>query len=539
MKQVFLNIGDEVASYRIESFVARGGMAMVYRARDIRLDRSVALKLLAPELSQNENFRQRFMRESRLAAACDHPNIIPIYEAGETDDRLFIAMRYVEGFDLRALLDRDGPLEFDRAMDLFFQVGLALDAAHGHGLVHRDVKPGNILVASGAGRDDTDHVYLTDFGLTKRSMSLTGYTTAGHFLGTIDYIAPEQIAGKAVDARADIYALACVLYEALASVPPFQRDNDAALLWAHLSEPPPRLTLRRPDLAEEVDNVFAQALAKEPGDRFSTCRDFLSALLRPLADSTVGINQHRPPSASATPSMEDSLTADQEQEGLQSLTAPPTVQVRATGGRSQVSASSRSPAVRWLRLFVPAAVIAFAVVAAVFLLRPDGDSLSSTFTSTAVGVSFKYPGGWGSRDEGVDIVLSARVADAEALFVQNDWAGIRAALNTAPEGTSGLYTSYNTSLADPVGLEDILQEQLLPRRVTTLTSLPAGINVGGLPAREYEGNLMDPDSGGTGLHFQIYVVPSKSAQFTFFAPLDRFNEQRKLFMRVIRTVQFR
>ncbi|MFF7236608.1 serine/threonine-protein kinase [Streptomyces collinus] len=271
-------IGCRVASYLVESEVGRGGMAVVYRARDLRLDRTVALKLLAPELARNDTFRQRFTHESRVAAAIDHPHIVPVFEAGETDGVLYIAMRYVPGRDLRHLLDERGPLTFDAAVRIAAQVASALDAAHEHGLVHRDVKPGNVLVARGTDSDHPEHVYLTDFGLTKKSLSLTGFTSVGQFVGTLDYVAPEQISGRPVDGRCDVYGLACVVYETLAGRPPFQREDDMALLWAHQYDEPPPLTGARPDVARTVDAVFARALAKSPDTRYDTCLDFITAL---------------------------------------------------------------------------------------------------------------------------------------------------------------------------------------------------------------------------------------------------------------------
>ncbi|MFI6010274.1 serine/threonine-protein kinase [Streptomyces sp. NPDC051243] len=276
-------IGRQVASYRIEHEIGRGGMAVVYRARDLRLDRTVALKLLAPELARNDTFRRRFTHESRTAAAIDHPHIVPVYEAGETDGVLYIAMRYVAGSDLRHLLDREGPLPSPAALRIAAQVASALDAAHEHGLVHRDVKPGNILVARGMDSDHPEHVYLTDFGLTKKSLSLTGFTTVGQFVGTLDYVAPEQISGKPVDARCDVYGFACVVYECLSGHPPFQRDEDMALLWAHQYDEPPPLTEERPDLAPTVDAVFAMALAKTPDDRHDDCLAFVADLRAAVA----------------------------------------------------------------------------------------------------------------------------------------------------------------------------------------------------------------------------------------------------------------
>ncbi|WP_327312344.1 serine/threonine-protein kinase [Streptomyces sp. NBC_01235] len=271
-------VGRQVAGYRIEREIGRGGMAVVYRARDLRLDRTVALKLLAPELARNDTFRKRFTHESRVAAAIDHPHIVPVFEADETDGVLYIAMRYVEGSDLRHLLDREGPLPLPKAVRIAAQVASALDAAHEHGLVHRDVKPGNILVSRGTDSDHPEHVYLTDFGLTKKSLSLTGFTTVGQFVGTLDYVAPEQISGRPVDGRCDVYGFACVVYECLASRPPFLRDDDMALLWAHQNADPTPLTEVRPDLPPYLDAVFARALAKNPEARHPTCGAFVADL---------------------------------------------------------------------------------------------------------------------------------------------------------------------------------------------------------------------------------------------------------------------
>ncbi|MGK5549671.1 serine/threonine-protein kinase [Streptomyces sp. URMC 127] len=270
--------GRRIAGYEVEGELGRGGMAVVYRARDLRLGRIVALKLLAPELARNDTFRRRFGHESRVAAAIDHPHIVPVFEAGEADGVLYIAMRYVAGLDLRALLDRDGPLPPVVACRIAGQVASALDAAHAHDLVHRDVKPGNILVTEGTDSDHPEHVYLTDFGLTKKSLSLTGYTRVGQFVGTLDYVAPEQIAGKPVDGRCDVYSLGCVVFEMLTGAPPFRREDDMALLWAHQYDAPPRLSERVPGLPAAADDVLAKALAKTPAERFDSCLRFVAAL---------------------------------------------------------------------------------------------------------------------------------------------------------------------------------------------------------------------------------------------------------------------
>ncbi|WP_129305931.1 serine/threonine-protein kinase [Streptomyces sp. L2] len=281
-------VGTRIAGYEVQRELGRGGMAVVYRARDLRLERTVALKLLAPEMARNDTFRRRFTHESRVAAAIDHPHIVPIFEAGETDGVLYIAMRYVSGLDLRALLDREGALPVDTALRIAGQVASALDAAHQHDLVHRDVKPGNILVAEGTDSAHPEHIYLTDFGLTKKSLSLTGFTTVGEFVGTLDYVAPEQISGRPVDGRCDLYSLACVVFEVLTGGPPFVRDEDIALLWAHQYDSPPAVSEVRPGLPPALDDVLARALAKVPEDRFDSCLEFVGALRSALAGGAAG-----------------------------------------------------------------------------------------------------------------------------------------------------------------------------------------------------------------------------------------------------------
>jgi serine/threonine protein kinase len=268
--------GSRIAGYRLEERIGQGGMAVVFRARDQRLGRLVALKILAPELAGDAEFQRRFTRESRAAAAIDDPHIVPVFAAGEADGMLFIAMRYVAGGDAHSLLNREGPLPPDRVADIISPVASALDAAHRAGLVHRDVKPSNMLMDVLPGRPD--HVYLSDFGLSKAVASTSGMTRAGMVLGTLDYISPEQIAGKPVDGRADEYALACSAFELLAGGPPFRRDEPMAAMYAHLSESPPQLASRRPGLPPKVDGVLSKALAKAPGDRYASCGQFADAL---------------------------------------------------------------------------------------------------------------------------------------------------------------------------------------------------------------------------------------------------------------------
>jgi serine/threonine-protein kinase len=251
--------------FEIERELGHGGMGVVYVAREKGLDRQVALKLLTPQLAAEPQFRERFEREARLVAALEHPNIVPIYAAGEIADELFIAMRLVPGEDLQQRLDREGALEPERAVALGAGVAGALDAAHGAGLVHRDVKPSNILLAGGG----QDGVFLTDFGLVReRERKLTA---SGALLGTLDYMAPEQIDGADVDARADQYGLACLLFAALTGRPPFAGRSDAQTLVAHMSAPPPKASEQRPGLPPAVDAVLERGMAKQPQDRYPSC----------------------------------------------------------------------------------------------------------------------------------------------------------------------------------------------------------------------------------------------------------------------------
>src|SRR5437763_6384195 len=274
-------------------------MGVVYRATHVHLGREVALKLLAPQLSGNDEFRRRFLRESQLAASLDHPNVITVYDAGDFNGTLYIAMRYVEGIDLAQLLREQGRLEPLAAVSLLDQVAAALDAAHEHGLVHRDVKPANVMIASG-------RCYLTDFGLTKQAAGAASLslTRTGSFLGTLHYAAPEQIEGREITAQTDVYALGCVLHECLTGSPPFTKDSEVALLYAHLSEPPPPPSQLRPELPRAIDDVVAKALAKSPEDRYGTCAELMAAARAALTEGagpTVLAQPPAPPTVLAQP----------------------------------------------------------------------------------------------------------------------------------------------------------------------------------------------------------------------------------------------
>jgi serine/threonine-protein kinase len=264
--------GDVFGGYRIEAVAGRGGMGVVYRAVQLDGGRVVALKLIASDRAADPEFRQRFQREQHLAAAIDHPNVVPVHGVGEEDGQLYLAMRYVRGTDLHELIRSEGPLSAARAAAIVRQVAAALDAAHAAGLVHRDVKPANVLVAGG-GADE--RAYLSDFGLSRLQASDTRLTQTGGWIGTTDFTSPEQLRGEHVDARADVYSLGCVLFTTLAGRPPFVRDTVPATILAHLSDPPPRAT--EIGAPEGFDRVIARALAKEPAERYPSAGDLARA----------------------------------------------------------------------------------------------------------------------------------------------------------------------------------------------------------------------------------------------------------------------
>jgi tRNA A-37 threonylcarbamoyl transferase component Bud32 len=275
--------GTVIADFRVMSLIGEGAMGTVYLAEDVASGRRVALKLLAPDLARDDRFRQRFLRESRVAAGLDHPHIVPTVGAGEKDGFLYLAMAYIDGSDLRELLRHERRLEPERTVELIAQVAGALDAAHAAGLVHRDVKPGNILIA---GDPDGGRAFICDFGLARHVSSVSSLTGERGFVGTIDYVPPEQIEGGTIDRRADVYSLGCVLYECLAGERPFDRDSELAVVFAHLNEAPPRLSDLRPELPDAFDDVFATALAKSPDDRYESCGELAEAARAALRGKT-------------------------------------------------------------------------------------------------------------------------------------------------------------------------------------------------------------------------------------------------------------
>lgn len=348
--------GQTFGIYAIDSLLGRGGMGTVYLATDERLGRRVALKVLAPELAGDDDFRARFLRESKLAASLDHPNVIPIYDAAEIDGVLYLAMRYVDGPSLHTLLRARGALTPEEAIRIAEQIGGALDAAHAAGLVHRDVKPANVLLA-----EPGSHAYLCDFGLAKQ-MSEAGATRTGVFLGTVDYCAPEQIEGRPVDGRADLYALGGVLFHCLTGRPPYSRDTEFAVLQAHLSDPPPAASSLRPELPRPVDAVLAKALAKDPGARHASASELVS-------DVRLAFEE---PVEAATRAAPVEITVPRDEEPTR---ATPTAVIDAPRARSRRA---------WAAAAALAGVLIAAAVAAVALHGCGGGSTDEPAQRTFV-----------------------------------------------------------------------------------------------------------------------------------------------------------
>ena len=465
-------IGEQLGGYRIESVIGRGGMGIVYLAEQVRLERKVALKVITPELAHDAAFRTRFERESRLAASIDHPNVVPVYEAGEVDGLLYIAMRYVRGTDLKALLAQ-GPMEPRRAVALVAQVAGALDAAHASGLVHRDVKPGNILIEPGAGGGG-ERAYLTDFGLTKRLSSASGITKTGFVVGTLDYIAPEQVQGAPVDARADIYALACVLFHALSGRVPFERENDMAKMYAHANLPAPALAEAAPHVPAALGDVVRRGMAKEPDERFASAGDLGRAAEAALAGHAPTVAERSVAVGAAAPGAAEPETVAGAPVPLPP--GPPTAETQplppvrpapppAWGGPPQPPYAGSPPPPRRSNTPLVAAVIALVAVAgvAVALLATgviggdeEGGDPTTTEASTTTTDADTEP-------ETVTRTETTPPPDAETEFepFASEAADFEAQMPTGPdwsepevsEPSAGI---IRTSLAGPGGLEVII-----------------------------------------------------------------------------------
>ncbi|MFG1701597.1 serine/threonine protein kinase [Nonomuraea sp. M3C6] len=511
-------IGQEVAGYYIEDIVGKGGMAVVYLALDPRLSRRVALKILNPVLSVDDRFRQRFILESRTVASIEHPNIIPIYEANaDADGVLYIAMRYVDGLDLRRLIYDRGPLPIGQGNQIFAQVAAALDAAHAHDLIHRDVKPANILLAD-------NHVYLTDFGITKHRSSISGLTQTDQFIGTPRYMSPEQINKEHIDGRCDQYALACVIYEALSARLPFQRENDIALLWAHLAETPTPLSQLRPELPPQIDAVMMRALAKAPEQRYASCTEFVTALRdaiggnqpdpasgphtsppfvpRPSAGPHSGPHPVPHPGPTSGPHSGPQLASPFAQ-------ASASAQLSGPGPLTQPSTPSRRPGrIPIVAATLVAAVAALALVAMI-IMNHRSETWSRYQTSSAAPLTFEYPGDWTVRThQDLFAVVSPHATEFESLFVAGpgaDWSAVSSIVADDPDSASGVYVQVSDTL-DASGNSEQMKakmEALLPGQVDV--EKPVQDQAGTSPATRFDGALHDPATG-TRLGFVSYVI---------------------------------
>ncbi len=269
-------IGSRFGDYQIDELLGRGGMGVVYRATQLTAGRSVALKLLRPEMTSDTMFAARFEREARLTKQLAHPHIVPLADAGTHDGVLYMAMDYIDGVDLAYVIAVEDALHPRLAAAIVGQVGAALDSASELGLVHRDVKPANVLIETRGGEP---HVYLTDFGVSKHVSSQSGLTATGIWVGSIDYAAPEQLQSQAVDTRTDVYALGCLLYEALTGQVPFPRAREVDKMMGHLADPPPRPSEARSGVPAAFDAVVAQAMQKLPDERFASAGELARAAL--------------------------------------------------------------------------------------------------------------------------------------------------------------------------------------------------------------------------------------------------------------------
>jgi len=373
--------GRRLGHYRIDGVLGKGGMSVMYRATDIRLGRKVALKIIAEHLTEDPEFRERFVDEARNTSAIDHANVVPLYDFGEVDGLLYIAMRLVDGSDLASLI-KDGPLQPDRAISLLSQVAEALDNLHERGLVHLDVKPANVLVTS---RESTaEHVYLADFGLTRRGA--TGHRTkGGDFLGSPTYAAPEHLRGEPVDGRTDAYSLACVLFACLTGRPPFQ-GTVPGVIQGHLNKDAPSLTAQAPNLPPAIDEVIRRGMAKTPAQRYASCRELIAAAKQALSQPV-----RRPPAVPVGPRAVAPPYRQQPSTPPSGYQRPPVsssepVRLRPptpAGSSTAFTSSDGSGGTRWIAPLIVGIVAIGLIVAAIFLFSSSDDP----------GTDDKSPGG--------------------------------------------------------------------------------------------------------------------------------------------------
>jgi len=380
-----LSDGDEFAGYRVERRLGRGGMGILYLAIEPGLERRVALKLIAPEAADDEVFARRFTEESRIAASIEHPNVVPIYAAGEEVGVPYIAMRYVAGADLARRLVREGRLSPQVAVDLIAQVGNGLDAIHAAGLIHRDVKPANVLLS---GDDGADHAYITDFGVARNVSTESGLTQTGRFVGTLDYVAPEQISGGAIDARVDVYALGCLLFKLLTGEVPFPKEGDAARLFAHLNDPPPAPSLYVPEVSMALDDVVIRAMSKSPDDRYPSAGDLGRAAQAALRGERPATPERTVATGAAATRTAETISAKESQTAT-----PATGPTRRLDNEPPAAAGPGRDADRKSRRWALAGgVIALLVALAVVLILVSGGGGPGSGSARTTGSETTRPG---------------------------------------------------------------------------------------------------------------------------------------------------
>jgi serine/threonine protein kinase len=436
-----LSDGDEFAGYRVERRLGRGGMGILYLAVEPGLERRVALKLIAPEAASDEVFARRFAEESRIAASIEHPNVVPIYAAGEEAGVPYIAMRYVAGADLARRLVREGRLSAEIAVDLIAQIGNGLDAIHAAGLIHRDVKPANVLLS---GDDGEDHAYITDFGVARNVATESGLTQTGRFVGTLDYVAPEQISGGAIDARVDVYALGCLLFKLLTGEVPFPKDGDAARLFAHLNDPPPAPSLYVPEVSMALDDVVIRAMSKSPDDRYPSAGDLGRAARAALRGESPAAPERTVATGAAATQTAETIST---KVGETRSSTPPTEPTRRlddgvppTMPKPRAGASSSR---RWALIGGVAALLV-AVVMVVVLVSGGGSSPDTTATTgpATTESSSQKPN---AKPRPKTLTKSELINRADAICVRSQ-TSYRATLQEHPEGEATPDIAYSEAL---------------------------------------------------------------------------------------------
>jgi hypothetical protein len=420
--------GIRVTGYRIEARIGRGGMGEVYRAEQLSLGRKVALKVLRPDLAADDGFRRRFLRESMIAAGIDHPNVIPIYDAGEVDGLLYIAMRYVDGSDLSTLLRREGRLDLARTLAIMTQVAGALDAAHARGLVHRDVKPSNILLAPAAGGGE--YCYLCDFGLIKQTHAAadTPATATDQLVGSVPYVAPEQVEGGEIDGRTDVYSLGCSIFHCLAGSVPYQGQTDVEVVFAHLRGEPPPLSSRVAGLPPALDGVIARAMARSKEDRYLTC----SALVAAAAAQVPAGGRVRAP------------LVDDETRSLGHPPAPAAGQTAAAGPPGAATPAVPAGARRgrgwwWLGVLALPLVALAAYLATAELMERTGSRPPATTRTAPATTGGRAACEWTQPAVGTSDRRVPLDAMRDKLGVSGQFAGVEMRMFTGPDGLKRWY----------------------------------------------------------------------------------------------------